>query len=61
MALLQTEALTRRFGRLTAVDRLTVAVGAGETFGLVGPNGVLFAVMAALVAVGARLYPNVAT
>jgi len=39
MAILETEALTRRFGKLTAVDALTVAVGRGEVFGLLGPNG----------------------
>jgi ABC-type multidrug transport system ATPase subunit len=31
--------LTRRFGELTAVDRLTFEVGRGELFGLVGPDG----------------------
>lgn len=30
---------TRRFGPLTAVDRLNLAVGKGEIFGLVGPDG----------------------
>jgi ABC-2 type transport system ATP-binding protein len=39
MEVLQTEALTRRFGDLKAVDGLTIAVGEGETFGLLGPNG----------------------
>ncbi len=39
MVMLQTEALTRRFGRLTAVDALTLSVKAGEVFGLLGPNG----------------------
>src|SRR5215208_733150 len=39
MAMLETEALTRTFGKLTAVDALTVAVGRGEVFGLLGPNG----------------------
>ncbi len=37
--MLHTEALTRRFGTLTAVDGLTLSVGAGEVFGLLGPNG----------------------
>jgi ABC-type uncharacterized transport system ATPase subunit len=37
--ILETEALTRRFGTFTAVDALTTSVGAGEVFGLVGPNG----------------------
>lgn len=39
MAILETKALTRRFETLTAVDGLTLAVEAGEVFGLVGPNG----------------------
>ncbi len=37
--ILETEALTRRFGALTAVDRLTLVVDAGEVFGLLGANG----------------------
>jgi len=37
--MIRTEALTKRFGRLTAVDRLTLAVEPGEIFGLLGPNG----------------------
>lgn len=37
--MLQAQALTRRFGNLTAVDALTLSVGAGEVFGLLGPNG----------------------
>lgn len=36
---LQTTALTRRFGDLTAVDNLTISVESGEVFGLLGPNG----------------------
>src|SRR5919199_1589247 len=39
MPILETEALTRRFGELTAVDGLTLAVEPGEAFGLLGPNG----------------------
>ena len=31
--------LTRRFGELTAVDHLNLAVARGEIFGLVGPDG----------------------
>jgi ABC-2 type transport system ATP-binding protein len=31
--------LTRKFGDLTAVDRLSLEVGRGEIFGLVGPDG----------------------
>jgi len=39
MNILETQVLTRRFGDLTAVDRLDLAVRAGEIFGLLGPNG----------------------
>ena len=35
----ETRELTRRFGPLTAVDRLTLRVERGEVFGLLGPNG----------------------
>jgi ABC-2 type transport system ATP-binding protein len=31
--------LTRRFGELTALDRLNIEVAGGEIFGLVGPDG----------------------
>jgi ABC-2 type transport system ATP-binding protein len=37
--ILKTEALTRRFDGVTAVDQLTISVTAGEAFGLLGPNG----------------------
>ena len=39
MPILRTEALTRCFGALKAVDALSVAVEPGEVFGLLGPNG----------------------
>jgi len=39
MTMLETYALTRTFGALTAVNALTITVQAGEVFGLVGPNG----------------------
>jgi len=39
MAILETEALTRRFGTLTAVDALTINIEESEVFGLLGPNG----------------------
>jgi len=35
----ETTKLTRRFGDLTAVDNLSIAVEPGEVFGLLGPNG----------------------
>jgi branched-chain amino acid transport system ATP-binding protein len=38
-ALLETRGLTKRFGGLTAVADLSVAVEAGEIRGLIGPNG----------------------
>lgn len=37
--MLETHQLTRRYGRLTAVDQLTLSVEEGEIFGLLGPNG----------------------
>jgi ABC-2 type transport system ATP-binding protein len=37
--MIELQALTRRFGDLTAVDGLSFEVGRGELFGLVGPDG----------------------
>jgi ABC-2 type transport system ATP-binding protein len=37
--IIETNALTRSFGELTAVDKMTISVQPGETFGLLGPNG----------------------
>jgi ABC-type multidrug transport system ATPase subunit len=37
--ILETKALTPRFGDFTAVDVLTLSVESGEVFGLLGPNG----------------------
>lgn len=37
--ILETLALTRRFGAVTAVDALSMCVDAGVVFGLLGPNG----------------------
>jgi spermidine/putrescine transport system ATP-binding protein len=39
MALLEIEDVTRRFGDFTAVDRVTLAIEAGEFFTLLGPSG----------------------
>ena len=36
---LQTEALTKRYGSLIAVDRLSLQIQEGEVFGFLGPNG----------------------
>jgi len=36
---LRTEGLTKRFGTLTAVDRVDLDVHEGEVFGYLGPNG----------------------
>ncbi len=36
---IQTHGLTRRFGRITAVDNLDFQVQKGTTYGLLGPNG----------------------
>ena len=38
-AILQMESVVVRYGRLTAVDRLSLVVGDGETLGLVGESG----------------------
>jgi ABC-2 type transport system ATP-binding protein len=38
-AAIATSGLTKRYGRLTAVDRLTLEVEAGEIFGFLGVNG----------------------
>jgi ABC-2 type transport system ATP-binding protein len=37
--ILKIDAVTRRFGELVAVDRLSFQVAQGELFGLLGPNG----------------------
>ncbi|MCX9009709.1 MAG: ATP-binding cassette domain-containing protein [Candidatus Methanoperedens sp.] len=36
---IRTEALTKKFGKITAVDSLNLEVEEGEIFGLLGPNG----------------------
>jgi ABC-2 type transport system ATP-binding protein len=36
---IETEELTRKFGKFTAVDKLTLNVKEGELFGFLGPNG----------------------
>ena len=37
--MLTASSLTKRFGALTAVDRLDLEIGRGELFGFLGPNG----------------------
>lgn len=37
--IIEVESLTKRYGRLTAVDGVSFSVRAGEIFGLIGPNG----------------------
>ena len=39
MAILETLELTRTFGKMTAVDAMSLSVERGEVFGLLGPNG----------------------
>ncbi|MCM2359895.1 MAG: ATP-binding cassette domain-containing protein, partial [Geobacteraceae bacterium] len=39
MDAIKTDNLTKRFGDITAVDRLTLTVATGELFGLVGSDG----------------------
>jgi len=38
-AILELDAVSKRFGGLQAVNRLSFGVGAGEILGLIGPNG----------------------
>ncbi len=37
--MIDVENLTRKFGDITAVDKLTFHIGEGEVFGFLGPNG----------------------
>lgn len=39
MNIIETKEITRRFGKLTAVDKVNIALQEGEIFGLLGPNG----------------------
>lgn len=39
MGILRVEEVTKRFGDLVAVDRVSLEVGEGELVGLIGPNG----------------------
>ncbi len=37
--MIEVRGLTKRYGKLTAVDNLTFSVGRGDAFGFIGPNG----------------------
>src|SRR4051794_14242694 len=37
--LLEVQAITKRFGGLTALSDVTFAIGEGDIYGLIGPNG----------------------
>ena len=37
--IIETRGLTKRYGSVTAVDKLDLRVEEGEVFGLLGPNG----------------------
>jgi len=39
MKVIETEGLTKKFGKLIAVDNLDLAVEEGDSFGFLGPNG----------------------
>ncbi len=39
MKAIETEGLTKKFGRLVAVDDLNLTIEEGDTFGFLGPNG----------------------
>lgn len=39
MPIVETINLTKKFGKITAVDNLNVGIAEGEIFGLLGPNG----------------------
>jgi ABC-2 type transport system ATP-binding protein len=39
LSIIEVEQLTKKFGRFTAVDRITFMVGKGEIFGFLGANG----------------------
>ena len=39
MAVIEADGLTKRYGRVTVVDRLTFSVEAGQVAGFLGPNG----------------------
>jgi ABC-2 type transport system ATP-binding protein len=50
ISMLQLENVTKRYGALTALDGVSLQVGAGEFFGLLGPNGAGKSTLMSLVA-----------
>jgi ABC-2 type transport system ATP-binding protein len=38
-AVIETQGLTKHYGKITAVDQLDLSIQAGEIYGLLGPNG----------------------
>ncbi len=53
--------ITKRFGKLTAVDDLSLSLGAGEVFGFIGPNGAGKSTMMKILACLLRADSGVAT
>jgi ABC-2 type transport system ATP-binding protein len=39
MSVIETHGLTKKYGKITAVDDLNISIEEGEIFGLLGPNG----------------------
>lgn len=39
MPIVETFNLTKKFGKIMAVDNLSIGINEGEVFGLLGPNG----------------------
>jgi ABC-2 type transport system ATP-binding protein len=39
MSVIETHGLTKKYGKITAVDDLNISIEKGEIFGLLGPNG----------------------
>jgi ABC-2 type transport system ATP-binding protein len=39
MSVIETHGLTKKYGKITAVDNLSISIEEGEIFGLLGPNG----------------------
>ncbi len=59
VSLLQTRALTRRFGGLTAVDAVDLDLAPGEVHALIGPNGAGKTTLVSLIS--GRLLPDAGT